>query len=77
MLSPGLGWRGGGGRQRLRTRIEQHFDAVQMLAGACNVQRGPKVAVVRFQVGPNINQKPHTLGTSLKETEAEGKALCI
>lgn len=48
-----------------------------MLAGAGNMQRGPKVAVVRFQVGPNIDQKPHTLGTSLKETEAKGKASCI
>lgn len=61
--------------QRLRTRIEQHFDTVQMLAGAGNVQRGPKVAVVRFQVGPNVDQEPHTLRTSLKETEAEEKAL--
>lgn len=77
MLSPGLGWRGGAGDQRLRTCIEQHFDTVQMLAGAGNMQRGPKVAVVRFQVGPNIDQKPHTLGTSLKETEAKEKASCI
>lgn len=35
-----------------------------MLAGAGDVQRGPEVAVVRFQIGPNVDKKPHTLRTS-------------
>ena len=40
-----------------------------MLAGAGDVQRGPEVAVVRFQIGPDVDKKPHTLRTSLKEME--------
>lgn len=51
------------------TCIEQHFDTVQMLPGAGDVQRGPKMTIMCFQVGPNINKKPHTFRTSLKEME--------
>lgn len=53
------------------TCLEQHFHAVQMLPGTGNVQRGPKMAIVCFQIGPDVNKKPHTFGTSLKEMEKD------
>lgn len=38
-----------------------------MLSGAGNVQRGPKMAIVCFQIGPDVNKKPHAFGTPLKK----------
>lgn len=56
------------------TCIEQHFDTVQMLPSTGNMQRGPEMAVMRFQIGPNVNKTPNTFRTSLKEMEKGEKS---
>lgn len=43
-----------------------------MLPGTGHVKRGPEMAVMRLQVGPDVNKEPHALRASFKRMGKDG-----